>query len=200
MGKRGFGKGKSPRAQKPFGELGNSGTSPHMMAPQVDGQMLHAQDVTTRSAVFIFSMVWASIFYFVFHKYMVHLEDINCNCAMKDWKHTYIKSYFMIISCLNIVVGVLALGGFLDSMMHNGIGLELMSLTILYGLVSSGIIFMYLQEVKGCNECPCSEHVYREVLTFVNYGQVFTLVQSIVVFIVAMVILPIFVTVMNQKK
>jgi hypothetical protein len=106
------------------------------------------------------------IFYFIFIRYFDYLEYIDCQCAVKDWKYDFIRTYFFYV----IMFTALDLM-FLMNNVENAFTKVLSIAMQIYTILTFIVTFAYLEQLNAMN-CNCAEHRDKHLLQLFNTLQI----------------------------
>lgn len=144
-------------------------------------QSMNKSDETMERTLLFFRFFMSSIYfgsaifiyYQIFYKYFAYLEDINCNCAIRNWKYYTLRIYFMYMLALLISDFVSVLFNLnhprtfssyiLDDVSQSRFAQFNMLLHVFMIIIAN----MYIQDLHS-SQCECSEHLNRDIFTVIS--------------------------------
>lgn len=112
------------------------------------------------------------IFYMLIIKYLKHLEEIGCECAM-----TFKRKYILYFNCVNLVLFILSLTEIMSVFKKNKNLYSIFRTIYLVSLILNIVYtIQYVNELKR-NNCDCSEDIRRDVMYY------FSIIDAIIIFI-----------------
>lgn len=118
----------------------------------------------------MFSM-FIYIYYNIFYKYLVHLENINCACSIRDWKYWWMRVYFIYIIALttaDFVNNILQITynmnlPYIYDFLLDCCNYNFARFNVFLNIVTVIIANMYLQQLNDEN-CQCAEHQSKDLM------------------------------------
>lgn len=163
--------GKSKNITKSVVNKGNSGIK-SIMSSMTDEVAMQRGRLINRLLIssIMFSM-FIYIYYNIFYKYLVHLENINCQCSIKGWKYWWLRVYFIYIIALttsDFVNNMLQITyntnlPYIYDFLLDCSNYNFARFNIFLNIVSVIIANMYLQELNNTN-CKCAEHESKDLM------------------------------------
>jgi hypothetical protein len=139
-----------------------------------------SKDVQDRTAMFfrlfmssIYFAASTFIYYQIFYKYLVHLDEINCKCATNNWKYIVLRIYFiyvlsiLIADFITLVININKPRTFSSYILDDVSQNKFAKFNVLLHIVMVIIANMYIQDLYSSN-CECSEDERRDIFTIIS--------------------------------
>jgi hypothetical protein len=143
-------------------------------------------DVTTQRTLLFFRFFMSSIYfgaaifiyYQIFYKYFVYLEDINCNCATRNWKYYTLRVYF-IYMIANLIADFAVIlydlnnprtfSSYVLDDISNSRFVQFNALLHVFMIIIANLYIQDLYDAK----CECSEHDNRDIFSIISILELF---------------------------
>jgi hypothetical protein len=184
LAKRGRGRGKG-QGQGQGQEQGQSRSDAIVASRKNAVANVRAQQQTMTVLHLFFAFAFFYVYYTIFFKYMTRLEEVGCKCATDDWRHKFLKVYFLFMAVYLLVLTIYG-------MVHGDCSLcgenmqTFRMIVSMYILISSLVTWSYVSDLY-LMQCSCSEHIDRDIMTLLSLIPIFMYALNflmIVVFVI----------------